>query len=69
MFHIELPDGSYTLVPDGEDEGADAGVHYVTVEQDQDQSLEEPKASFAEEGKPRSSLPKLFPLNIATIFI
>jgi hypothetical protein len=28
-------------------------VHYVTVEQDLDQSPERPKASFANEGKPR----------------
>jgi hypothetical protein len=28
-------------------------VHYVTIEQDLDQNLEGPKASFANEGKPR----------------
>ena len=35
-FRLELPDGSYTLVSEVEDEGADAGVHYVSVEQDPD---------------------------------
>jgi hypothetical protein len=41
------------LVPADEYEGAGGDVHYVTVEQDLDQSLEEPKASFVKEGKPR----------------
>jgi hypothetical protein len=50
---VDLPDGSYTLVPEGGGEGADRDVHYVAVEQDLDQSLEGPKASFANEGKPR----------------
>jgi hypothetical protein len=49
----KVPDGSYTLVPADEDEGAGGDVHYVTVEQDLDQSPEGPKASFANEGKPR----------------
>jgi hypothetical protein len=31
---VEVPDGSYTLVPADEDEGAGGDVHYVTVEQD-----------------------------------
>jgi hypothetical protein len=37
---VDLPDGSYTLVPEGGDEGADGDVHYVVVEQDLDQSPE-----------------------------
>jgi hypothetical protein len=54
--HVDLPDGSYKLVPEGGDEGADGDVHYVAVEQDLDQNLEGPKASIANEGKPRLSL-------------
>jgi hypothetical protein len=41
------------LVPADEDKGAGGDVHYVTVEQDLDQSPEGPKVSFANEGKPR----------------
>jgi hypothetical protein len=40
-------------VPADEDEGAGGDVHYIAVEQDLDQSIEGPKASFANEGKPR----------------
>jgi hypothetical protein len=50
---VDLPDGSYTLVPEGEDEGTDGDMHYVVVEQDPDQSPEGPKANLANEGKPR----------------
>jgi hypothetical protein len=39
-------------MPAGEDEKAGGDMHYVTVEQDLDQSPEGPKASFANEGKP-----------------
>jgi hypothetical protein len=39
---VDLPDGSYTLVPEGGDEGAAGDMHYVTVEQDLDQSPEGP---------------------------
>jgi hypothetical protein len=53
MLRVEVPDGSYTLVPADEDEGAGGSMHYVTVEQDLDQSPERPKASFANEDKPR----------------
>jgi hypothetical protein len=50
---VEVPDGSYTLVPADEDEGAGGDVHYVTVEQDPDQSLEGCLSACADEGKPR----------------
>jgi hypothetical protein len=50
---VDLPDGSYTLVPEGGGEGADGDVQYVVVEQDLDQSPEGPKVSIANEGKPR----------------
>ena len=51
---VELPDGIYTLGPKVGEEGNDGDVHYVEVNQDLDQSPEEPKASFADEGKHRS---------------
>jgi hypothetical protein len=41
------------LVPADDDERAGGDVHYVTIEQDLDQSLEGPKASFANEDKPQ----------------
>jgi hypothetical protein len=50
---VEVPGGSYTLVPADEDEGAGGDVHYVTVEQDPDQSLEVCGSACADEGKPR----------------
>jgi hypothetical protein len=48
---VDFPDGSYTLVPKGGDEGADGDVYYVVVEQDLDQSPEGPKANLANRGK------------------
>ena len=42
------------LMPEGGEEGADGEVNHVAVNQDLDQSPEEPQASFAEEGKHRS---------------
>jgi hypothetical protein len=41
------------LVLADEDEGAGGDVHYVTVEQDLDQSLEGCLSACADEGKPR----------------
>jgi hypothetical protein len=41
------------LVPADEDEGAGGDVHYVTVEQDPDQSQEVCVSACADEGKPR----------------
>jgi hypothetical protein len=32
ILHVEVPDGSYTLVPANEDEGVGGDMHYVTVE-------------------------------------
>jgi hypothetical protein len=52
-FSVYVPDGSYTLVPADEDEGAGGDVHYVTVEQDPDQSLEVGVSACVDEGKPR----------------
>jgi hypothetical protein len=54
-FHplVDLPNGSYTLVPEGGVEGADGELLYVDVAQDLDQSPEGPKANLASEGKPQ----------------
>jgi hypothetical protein len=51
--HVDLPDSSYTLVPEGGDEEADGDMHYVAVEQDLDLSPEGTKANLANEGKPQ----------------
>ena len=40
-------------MPEAEAEEADAGVHYVTVEQDSEQGPEELDTNCATEGKPR----------------
>jgi hypothetical protein len=53
---VDLPDGSYTLVPEGGDEGADGDMHYVVVEQDLDQTPEVPNASIAMKASPGLSL-------------
>jgi hypothetical protein len=66
ILRVEVPDGSYTLVPADKDEGADGDVHYVAVENDPDQSPEGPKASIANEGKPRFIINPCW-LNYATI--
>ena len=52
VWRVELPDGNYTLVQEGES-AAEGEVNYTCVQQDLDQSPEEPKASAEEEGKPR----------------
>jgi hypothetical protein len=52
ILRVEVPDGSYTLVPANEDEGAGQDVHYVTVEQDSGQSPEVGVSACADEGKP-----------------
>jgi hypothetical protein len=49
---VDLPDSRFTLVPQGEDEGADEELPHVFVAQDLDQSPEGPKANLASEGKP-----------------
>jgi hypothetical protein len=52
-LRVDLPDGGYTLVPEGGDRGADEELQYVDVAQDLDQSLEGPKANLASKGKPQ----------------
>jgi hypothetical protein len=51
--HVDLPDGSYKIVPEGGDEGAVVELQYMDVAQDVDQSPEGPKTNLASEGKPR----------------
>ena len=56
-FHIDtstLADGTYDLVPESESEPREAQVNLTEAAEDPNQSSEEPKASFAEEGKPWS---------------
>jgi hypothetical protein len=53
ILRVEVPDGSYTLVPADEDEGVGGDVHYVSIEQDPNQSLKVCVSDCADEGKPR----------------
>ena len=56
-FHIDtttLADGTYELVLESESEQCEAQVNLTEVAEDLNQSSEEPKASYAQEGKPWS---------------
>ena len=56
-FHIDLTtlaDGTYELVPESESEQREAQVNLTEATEDPNQDSEEPKASYAQEGKPRS---------------
>jgi hypothetical protein len=53
ILRVEFFDGGYTLVPVDMNEGAGGDVHYVTVEQDPNQSPEVCVTACANEGKPR----------------
>ena len=56
-FHIDsttLPNGTYELVPESESEQREAQVNLTEDTEDSNQVSEEPKASYAQEGKPRS---------------
>ena len=56
-FHIDtttLTDGTYELVPESESEQREAQVNLTEATEDLNPSSEEPKASSAQEGKPRS---------------
>jgi hypothetical protein len=66
---VDLPNGSCTRVPEGEDGGADGDVHHVVVEQDLDQSPEGPRANLASEDKPWIINPvsKIYAIIIAMI--
>ena len=56
-FHIDsttLADGTYELVPESESEQREAQANLTEVAEDPYQSSEEPKASYAQEGKPKA---------------
>ena len=56
-FHIDsttLADGTYELVTESKSEQCEAQVNLTEAAQDPNQSLEEPRADNAQEGKPRS---------------
>ena len=56
-FHVDtttLADGTYELVSESESEPREAQVNLTEVAEDLNRSSEEPKASFAQEGKLRS---------------
>ena len=55
--HIDsttLAEGTYELVPESESEQREAQVNLTEATEDPNQVSEEPKASYAQEGKPRS---------------
>jgi hypothetical protein len=59
-LHVDttaLADGTYKLVPEFESVQHEAQVNLIEVAEDPYQSSEEPNASFAQEGKPRSITP------------
>ena len=56
-YHIDtttLADDTYELVSEYESEQCEAQVNLTEITEDLNQSSEEPKASSAQEGKPRS---------------
>jgi hypothetical protein len=66
-LRVDLPDGRYTLVPKGGDEGADEELQHVFVAQGLDQSPEGPKANLASEGKPRIINPVFLKFSITLL--
>ena len=55
--HIDnttLADGTYELVPGSESEQREAQVNLTEVTEDSNPISEEPRSSYAQEGKPRS---------------
>jgi hypothetical protein len=52
-LRVDLPNGRFTLVPEGGDEGADEELQHVFVAQGLNPSPEGPKANLASEGKPQ----------------
>jgi hypothetical protein len=53
-YHVELPDGNYELVPEADEDLANAEVNAVEVQQGPDQSSEDFTTDCASEGKHRS---------------
>ena len=64
---MTLADGMYELVPESESEQREAQVNLTEATEDPNQVSEEPKASYAQEGKPRS-MSYLF-LNLCNCYI
>jgi hypothetical protein len=56
-YRVELLDENYELVPEADEDLANAGVNAVEVQQGPDQSLEEFTSDGASEGKHRSIFP------------
>ena len=57
VFHIDttsLADGNYELVPESESELQEAQVNLTKATEDPNPISEEPRSSYAQEGKPRS---------------
>jgi hypothetical protein len=53
-LRVDLPDGRFALLPDGEDEGADEELQHVFVAQGLGQSLEGPRPTFPAKASPGS---------------
>jgi hypothetical protein len=51
ISRVELPDSNYTLVPKVERK---EGMHYVVVDQNLDQSIEEPKVNLLTKASTRA---------------
>ena len=72
--HIDtttLADGTYELVPESESEQREAQVNLTEVTEDPNPISEEPRSSYAQEGKPRSIsyYCKLMQLIIVSIYL
>ena len=67
--HIDtttLADGTYELVPESESEQREAQVNLTEVTEDSNPISEEPRTSYALEGKPRSMS---FYLNLCNLLL
>jgi hypothetical protein len=56
-LRVDLPDGRYTLVSEGGDEGVDEELQYVDVAQGLDQSPEGPRPTLPAKASPGSLIP------------
>jgi hypothetical protein len=65
---MTLTDGTYELVPESKSEQRESQVNLTEVAKDPNQSLEEPTASFAQEGKPRSITPTFKLMQLLLIY-
>jgi hypothetical protein len=66
---VDLSDGSYTLVPEGGDGGADEELQHMFVAQDLDKVQKGPRPTLPAKASPRSLTPsfKIMQLCIAMI--